>query len=367
MKKTLIALALAALPVASMADVVLYGQIKGGVEVTKDKDISGTVTNIVDYGSRIGFKGQEQLNGNLKAIWQLEQKVDIAGGATGKNGANGFGTRNSFVGLSGDFGTVKAGYFDTPVKALNGKLDEWEYSSAAAGLGVFTRGNDAVKRAIAVQYETPNFAGFSGRVYVSPSDNNTAAHQTVNGETTAKVEDKATYGLGFSYEQENGFFADVAGTYVHIGADGQREGFNALAQAGYQNDKWLAGLAYQHSRNVDDLTKYAGNFVPDADSGLGSISRLHEVAGTVAYNVDDALRLKTSLAYGWGLKARESANVPAEKLENGYDRYYQGIVGADYALSKRTVTNAQIGYLQTGKGEDKVARGVVSVGLSHRF
>ena len=35
MKKTLIALALASLPVASMADVVLYGKIAGGVEVTK--------------------------------------------------------------------------------------------------------------------------------------------------------------------------------------------------------------------------------------------------------------------------------------------------------------------------------------------
>ena len=37
MKKSLIALTLAALPVAAMADVTLYGQIKAGVEVSKSK------------------------------------------------------------------------------------------------------------------------------------------------------------------------------------------------------------------------------------------------------------------------------------------------------------------------------------------
>ena len=66
MKKTLIALALTALPVAAMADVVLYGQIKGGLGVTfQDGNNSqygynsqdGTITQMEDYGSRIGFKG----------------------------------------------------------------------------------------------------------------------------------------------------------------------------------------------------------------------------------------------------------------------------------------------------------------------
>ena len=105
MKKTLIALALTALPVAAMADVVLYGQIKGGVGVTgganvtstewdkntvnggsttahyKSQDKSGTITQMEDYGSRIGFKGEEDLGNGLKAIWQVEQYVSLAGGS----------------------------------------------------------------------------------------------------------------------------------------------------------------------------------------------------------------------------------------------------------------------------------------------
>ena len=38
MKKSLIALTLAALPVAAMADVTLYGQVKAGVEVSRTKE-----------------------------------------------------------------------------------------------------------------------------------------------------------------------------------------------------------------------------------------------------------------------------------------------------------------------------------------
>ena len=92
MKKSLIALTLAALPVAAMADVTLYGQIKAGVEISKVKlgeqtaaklgheKSSKTATEIADFGSRIGFKGHEHLGNNLNAIWQVEQSTSIAGG-----------------------------------------------------------------------------------------------------------------------------------------------------------------------------------------------------------------------------------------------------------------------------------------------
>ena len=83
MKKSLIALTLATLPVAAMADVTLYGQIKAGVEISKVKlgeqtaaklgheKSSKTATEIADFGSRIGFKGHEHLGNNLNAIGKL--------------------------------------------------------------------------------------------------------------------------------------------------------------------------------------------------------------------------------------------------------------------------------------------------------
>lgn len=347
MKKTLIALALTTISTAAMADVVLYGQIKGGVEVTKIKGVSGTTTQIVDYGSRIGFKGQEQLNGDLKAIWQLEQDVNIGGGSTG------FGTRDSFVGLSGNFGTVKAGYQETPVKALNGKLDEWEYDSDDAGLGVFTRDNDASARKLALSYETPNFNGFTAKAYVSPSDNASVDSVAAANNPAYQVDgDSATYGLSASYEN-NGFFADAAGVYVRNGVNNpysKRKGYQALAQVGVDNDKVMAGIAYQYSHNVDSM---------DLD-----VDRLHEIALTGIYKVDDALRLKGSAAVGLGAKAW-GQNQDEKAWGNG--KYYQGIIGADYALSKRTVVNGQVGYAQFGNSEYDHKGGTVSVGMSHKF
>ena len=60
MKKTLLAIALAAVSTTSMADVILYGNIKGGVEVTKAVGVSGTTTAIADYGSYIGLIEEDE-------------------------------------------------------------------------------------------------------------------------------------------------------------------------------------------------------------------------------------------------------------------------------------------------------------------
>ena len=348
MKKTLIALALAALPVASMADVILYGQVKGGVEVgfaqkengKKADENKKSTTQIVDYGSRIGFKGHEHLNGDLKAIWQVEQDVNIGGVEQG------FSTRDSFIGLQGSFGTVKAGYQSTPVRDLNGKLDQWDYSDNAAGLGHFTRKNDARRRATAISYTTPDMGGFSATAYLSPSDNN---HYT--GAYGSKYHDNAIYGVGLSYAQPNGgFFADLAGTYVKNGpnntAPRKSKSYQALAQVGYETDKVLVGAAYQRASAVDK----------DYDI-------VNEAALSGAYQVDDALRLKATAAYGWGINNKGGNSGKAW----GNGKYYQGLVGADYALSKRTVLNAQAGYIQFGKKDEKTSGGIVGVGMSHKF
>ncbi|ATP33633.1 hypothetical protein CR207_15790 [Chromobacterium violaceum] len=75
MKKSLIALLVATLPAAAFADVTIYGKIKGGVEYV-DNGVTKQ-TNVDDLGSRIGFKGSEDLGNGLKTIWQVETGFGI--------------------------------------------------------------------------------------------------------------------------------------------------------------------------------------------------------------------------------------------------------------------------------------------------
>lgn len=370
MKKTLIALTLAALPVASMAEVVLYGKISGGVEVTKDKGMDGTTTKIVDYGSRIGFKGQEQINNGLKAIWQVDQRVNIGGQNTG------FSTRDAFIGLDGGFGTVKVGHLGSPNHQQNGDLDWWSYSDNSGGLGVFTRGNDVVKRRVAVRYETPDIAGFQATAYASPSNNNILGAEA---EHVRRSKDSSVYGVGLGYKN-SGFFAKAAGTYVKNGlnnvatrSNGTKaaHAYQLIGQTGYENDNMLFGVAYQHSKNVDNYQNLTGLSIlvdPTTQQVYNAsdvkITNVQEVAATVSVPVSNALTLKGSAGYGFKMKYADDKNGETS-LDNG--KYLQGVVGADYHLSKRTMLNGQVGYLQFGKKGNIFGKGTVGVGMTHRF
>ena len=119
---------------------------------------------------------------------------------------------------------------------------------------------------------------------------------------------------------------------------------------GYDAQPWFAGVAYQNTKRAEV-----------DDSAFEGMKTVNEVAGTVAYNVTEPLRLKASVGYGFGIKDE------AGDKWFGNGRYIQGVVGADYALSKRTQANAQVGYLQAGSGDEKIRGGAVSVGLKHKF
>jgi major outer membrane protein P.IB len=120
------------------------------------------VQQIADFGSRIGFKGHEHLGNNLNAIWQVENSVNVAGGGD-------WAGRESFIGLEGNFGKIRAGKLETQLKSMD-SLDPWEYSNNALGLGMFQRTGE---RIVSVKYDSPVWAGFSGNVQFTPRDNGT--------------------------------------------------------------------------------------------------------------------------------------------------------------------------------------------------
>lgn len=161
MKRNLsVAIAIATLaPAVSFADVTVYGKVNVAFEpVTNVGDAS--YSSLVNNASRFGLKGSEEISATLKAIYQFEYEADVDG-TTGDS----LGKRNIFVGLEGDFGQVIAGYFDTPTKSAQGKVDLFNDLRGDIKY-VITKNDKRGKNA--VMYSTPSMSGFTASAaYIS--------------------------------------------------------------------------------------------------------------------------------------------------------------------------------------------------------
>ena len=379
MKKTLIALTLAALPVAASADVILYGQIKAGVEVSQTKTKvdgvetkSDTGSQIADFGSRIGFKGHEQLGNNLNAIWQVENNVSVAGDGD-------WAGRESFIGLEGNFGKIRAGKLETQLKSMD-SLDPWEYSNNALGLGMFQRTGE---RIVSVKYDSPVWAGFSGNVQFTPRDNGTQVRGVTtglndDGTTTGRTNnasDTSRYYAGLNYENA-GFFARYGFGYkksAYVTPSGESKSGQAhKVEGGYDANNLFVGLGYQYTNGWDSLDSYRDALGYAADkatylNGYNSASdksngvKAHEVATTVAYRFGNVV---PRFSYAHGFKAKGNGLTDAQRNTTKYD---QVVLGADYDFSKRTTALVSAGWLRAGGGDNKAETTAGMVGLRHKF
>jgi len=381
MKKSLIALTLAALPVAAMADVTLYGQIKAGVEVSKVKlgeqtaaklghdKSSKTATEIADFGSRIGFKGHEHLGNNLNAIWQVEQNTSIAGGDKE------WASRESFIGLEGGFGKIRAGKLNSTVKDSSDNVDQWESSNGALNMSVFTRVDE---RAVSVRYDSPVFSGFSASVQYTPRDNYDSKANL--DKYTHEKPSHDTYYAGLNYEN-SGFFGQYAGGF-RKNAVSEKDGHVHRLVGGYDANNLFVSVAGQYAKNWETLGDYAqaqsngvvtkemrerttspvnaSNVVFGTAAGLdGKGVETVEVAATAAYRAGN---VTPRVSYAHGFKAK----VDGEKLKG--TQYDQVIVGADYDFSKRTTALVSAGWLRGAEsGPHKVETISGLVGLRHKF
>ncbi|MBP7258761.1 MAG: porin [Neisseria sp.] len=364
MKKTLIALTLAALPVAASADVILYGQIKAGVEVSQTKTKvngketkSDTGSQIADFGSRIGFKGHEHLGNNLNAIWQVENNVNVAGGGD-------WAGRESFIGLEGNFGKIRAGKLETQLKSMD-SLDPWEYSNDALGLGMFQRTGE---RIVSVKYDSPVWAGFSGNVQFTPRDNGTEVRG--EGVTTGRTDDASDtsrYYAGLNYENA-GFFARYGFGYkksAYVTANGESKSGQAhKVEGGYDANNLFVGLGYQYTNGWDSLNSYVAKLANadyDAAADTSNGVKAHEVATTAAYRFGNVV---PRVSYAHGFKAKGNGLTDAERSATKYD---QVVLGADYDFSKRTTALVSAGWLRAGGGDNKSETTAGMVGLRHKF
>ena len=170
MKKTLIALSVtAALSGSAFAqtNVTIYGVADAGLAYSDNGAPNNSKTlglnSGLQSGSRIGFKGTEDLGGGLKAIFTLENGFSIDSGTLGQGGRL-FG-RQAFVGLSGGFGAVKLGRQYNPIRKSLESIDPFAFGLAGNISNLFDAHGERADNTI--NYSTPNMGGFSGQLAFS--------------------------------------------------------------------------------------------------------------------------------------------------------------------------------------------------------
>lgn len=287
MRKALLPLIIASvLPTAAFADVVVYGKANVSFQNT-DKTASATkvgdvtYTEVVSNASRIGLKGSEAINDDLKAIYQFEYE------ARPDDGTGPFSQRNIYVGLQGTAGTGMIGMFDTPLKTSQEKVDL--FNDLIGDLKTVLKGEIRAKNV--VQYATPAFSNVVGTVaYVN---------------TEADVQGVA-----------NGYSASVVyntkAVYLAIANDHNVQ--NALDQKVVPGD-------------THDTIRAVGRFVV----GPVQLGAMYETYSDGKVDEDGFLA-----SAQWNINADWAAKVQYVQSDMIYDGNTSISLGADYKLSKAT-------------------------------
>ncbi len=97
----------------------VYGKLNVSYQ-RNDNEAEDSAWSLESNASRIGFKGSTKIEGDTSVIYQIEYETFVDDGD--KSGDT-LTQRNTYVGLKGGFGTIKAGKFDTPLKKAQGKFD----------------------------------------------------------------------------------------------------------------------------------------------------------------------------------------------------------------------------------------------------
>ncbi|MBN3754336.1 porin [Paraburkholderia sp. Tr-20389] len=369
------ALCLAALgsPAHAQNNVTLYGIIDTGIAYVHNS--GGNSTQITTMsgslaGSRWGLKGNEDLGGGLKAIFQLENGFDPTNGTLGQNNRM-FG-RQAYVGLTDEkLGTLTLGrQYDPIVDQVQPLTGDNYFGAIFAPPGDFDNYDNSIRINNSVKWVSPSWGGVTVEALYS------------FGGVAGSVGSGQTYSASAGYN--NGTLGIAAG-YMHIDYGNARLVTTRPASSADSLFNSAVNSAYASARSVNS-TRVGGQYV------LGSVT-LGAAYSFTEYNPDASSTFTSSEKYQNASAFGIWQVAPNFSLGAGYNytktsgdssaKYHMFSLGADYNLSKRTDVYAIAGYThasgQNGAGEAQAVVGsydidagkssqvITVVGLRHSF
>ncbi|MDB5727573.1 MAG: porin [Noviherbaspirillum sp.] len=337
MNKSLLALAVMAAcagTASAQTNVTIYGVVDAGIAYKNDGNPAGKTWALESgqqSGSRLGFKGSEDLGSGLSAIFALENGFSTDTGALGQ-GNRLFG-RQAWVGLTGGFGTVKLGRQPTSLYTALDVIDPFGTNLAGNAQKVFGYGTYAADPLLrtdnTLSYALPRMSGFSGI---------------------------ASYGFG---EQAGNF---SAGRNLGLGLN-------------YVNGPINVQFAHQHAKSVS-LALLAGGTLDTKATLIGATYDFNVAKAHVAFahnkfeaaGTSDKIRnwlLGVSAPVGAGtLLASYIRNDVTDVSDGKSDQY---ALGYTHPLSKRTNVYTSASFMKNDDGVALNAAATAPGGASVRL
>lgn len=371
MQKKVIALAVAALASGvafAQSNITVYGIADvAATNFSTNNAVNGSVRNQRGFddgavGSRIGFKGVEELGKGLKAEFNYElgiaptNNINATGtlSTTAGNNTttgttlNNLNTRTAWVGLTSDVaGQIAMGRFHSLGWQFQagarpwGGLDPFRTMSNVHGMSINT--SDRISNAI--QYVSPTWAGFSVLGQYSADSKPTSSEQNTNDQTYVggtTVGRQPVYLLGTKYI--NGPI-DAMIVYRHQAAPTDT---NAVPSSSALRGKQEVGLRAAYDFKVVKVGAAYQRQTLDAPIVIngGDYKTGYTYAGYVTVPVGASVLLTA-----------EAAKAGGDRAQGGYGYMFN----AQYLFSKRTSVYAQAGYMKMNQ-DNAAATGLGSYG-----
>jgi predicted porin len=338
---------------AQFANVRLYGNLNLDFELINGRQPDGsnpTVNRVSSNSSRFGMRGVEYLGAGNAAIFQIESNVQ---GDTANAVNSGLASRETFVGLQGDWGTIKIGKFLTPyddilpifgnaptlTTSILSTAAIWAQGPLAKGQGGF----DA-RLGNSIRYGSPNLGGFTGEIQYSTRDSSGNANGAAgdNGDHVSEMRYASVWDIAGFYS--NGP-VDLGVAYEHnynIRTTGRKD--DALSIAGGYDFGTIAqgvglriGAVYEHLRYdtpTGDLTRnfYAASaslaigegilyaFVGRAANGGGNAVDGTQIGGLS--KGPNSAATQWEVTYSYSLSARTMLYAGYVQLANQANAFY---------------------------------------------
>ena len=286
MKKTALFLAMASATAFVNAETIeipaptFYGKMNVTQAFIQQED-AGSYSELNSNASRLGVKGNFELNEAITAFYQAEFQIDVDGDSDET-----FGQRNTFLGAKGSFGKVQAGVFDSALKASQKKVDQ--FNDLQADIKNFvTRSDNRVKNV--VRYQSPALAGVVLTFdHINSEDETVANSQSMSAAFTqdmvyvAVAHDIGVEGAGIDVTRVVGQLNLDGG--IQLGALWETEDDN-----GESNDGMMVSAAVKAASKVKLKAQYASSDIKQEGASqitLGADYKLANNAKVFGYVSD---------------------------------------------------------------------------------